>query len=120
MIQFEDITKSYPTGTLFKNVNISIKQGMKVGLVGKNGSGKTTLLQLMLGNEKPDSGKIKKEKMLSIGYLPQDIIIGSNKSIIEEVLSSYPEVTELENKIKNLNFDITKNPENQLLINKLG
>ena len=60
MIQFEDITKSYPTGTLFKNVNISIKHGMRVGLVGKNGSGKTTLLQLMLGNEKPDSGKIKK------------------------------------------------------------
>ena len=120
MIQFEDITKSYPTGTLFKNVNISIKHGMRVGLVGKNGSGKTTLLQLMLGNEKPDSGKIKKEKMLSIGYLPQDIIVGSNKSVIDEVLSSCPEVTELENKIKNLNFDITKNPENQLLINKLG
>ena len=113
MIQFEDITKSYPTGTLFKNVNISIKHGMRVGLVGKNGSGKTTLLQLMLGNEKPDSGKIKKEKMLSIGYLPQDIIIGSNKSVIDEVLSSYPEIRELENRIKNLNLNITKDPENQ-------
>ncbi len=120
MIQFEDITKSYPTGTLFKNVNISIKHGMRVGLVGKNGSGKTTLLQLMLGNEKPDSGKIKKEKMLSIGYLPQDIIVGSNKSVIDEVLSSYPEIRDLENKMKNLNFDITKDPENQMLINKLG
>ncbi|MFL2983086.1 MAG: ABC-F family ATP-binding cassette domain-containing protein, partial [Candidatus Neomarinimicrobiota bacterium] len=120
MIQFEDITKSYPTGTLFKNVNISIKHGMRVGLVGKNGSGKTTLLRLMLGTEDSDSGIIKKEKMLSIGYLPQDIIVGTNKSILDETLSSIPELKELEEKINTLNLAITKEPENSIYMDKLG
>ncbi len=58
MIQLESICKSYPNGTLFTNVNIYIKKGMRIGLVGQNGSGKTTLLRLMLGEERQDSGNI--------------------------------------------------------------
>ena len=57
---------------------------MRVGLVGKNGSGKTTLLKMMLGLDNPDSGKIKKEKNLTIGYLQQEIIVGSEKSILKK------------------------------------
>ena len=51
MIHLESVSKSYPNGNLFSNVNISIKKGMRAGLVGPNGSGKTTLLRIMLGEE---------------------------------------------------------------------
>ena len=94
MIQFENISKSFPSGSLFKNVNITIKQGVRAGLVGKNGSGKTTLLKMMLGLETPDSGNIKKIKDLTIGYLQQEIVVGTKRSIIEEVMASYPEAKE--------------------------
>ena len=60
MIQLENISKSYPDGTLFSNVNISLQRGVRAGLVGQNGSGKTTLLKMMLGKESTDSGNIKK------------------------------------------------------------
>ena len=57
MIQIDNISKSYPSRTLFSNVNIAIKKGMRAGLVGKNGSGKTTLFKLMLGEINPDQAK---------------------------------------------------------------
>ncbi len=120
MIRLENLSKSFPDGDLFLNVNISIKRGMRVGLVGPNGSGKTTLLKIMLGQESQDSGNVMKEKSISIGYLEQEIITGSNRSILEEVLDSYPEVRELETKIKFLTEEISKNTENMDLVNQLG
>jgi len=120
MIRLENISKAYPDGELFSHVNIALKKGMRVGLVGPNGSGKTTLLRLMLGDESPDSGYIQKDKLISIGYLAQDIIIGSNLSIIEEVLSAYPEVRKIEGEILKLSNAIANEPENMKLVNKLG
>ena len=90
MIQLENVSKSFPTGNLFSNVNLALRKGMRVGLVGKNGSGKTTLLKLILGTESCDSGLIKREKNASIGYLAQEIVTRKESTIIDEVLSSYP------------------------------
>ncbi|MBL7014660.1 MAG: ABC-F family ATP-binding cassette domain-containing protein [Candidatus Marinimicrobia bacterium] len=120
MIRLESLSKSFPDGDLFNNVNISIKRGMRAGLVGPNGSGKTTLLRIMLGKESPDSGNIQLEKGISIGYLAQDIVAGSNKSILEEVLSAYPEVRDLEGKIISLSHDISMDPDNMSLVHQLG
>ena len=120
MIQFENISKSFPSGSLFKNVNITIKQGVRAGLVGKNGSGKTTLLKMMLGLETPDSGNIKKIKDLTIGYLQQEIVVGTKRSIIEEVMASYPEANELEKKILLLTKKISKTPNDIDLATQLG
>ena len=120
MIQFENISKSFPSGSLFKNVNLTIKRGIRVGLVGKNGSGKTTLLKMMLGKESPDSGNIKKEKDLTIGYLQQEIVIGTERSIIEEVMASYPGAYDLEKKIISLTEKISNSPTNIDLANQLG
>jgi len=58
MIRLENLSKSFPDGDLFNNVNVSIKRGMRIGLVGPNGSGKTTLLRIMLGKDSPDSGNV--------------------------------------------------------------
>ena len=112
MIQLENISKSYPDGTLFSNVNISLQRGVRAGLVGQNGSGKTTLLKMMLGKESTDSGNVKKEKNITIGYLEQEIIAGSGKSILEEVLSSIPEAIETEEKINSLSKKIKNDPNN--------
>ena len=120
MIQLENISKSYPDGTLFSNVNISLQRGVRAGLVGQNGSGKTTLLKMMLGKESTDSGNIKKEKNITIGYLEQEIIAGSGKSILEEVLTSIPEAIETEEKINSLSKKIKNDPNNMVLVKKLG
>ena len=93
---------------------------MRVGLVGQNGSGKTTLLRMILGKESPDDGNIKQQKNLTIGYLAQEIIIGTGGSILDEVLSSCPEAVEIETKISIISNKILKDPTNVLLIEQLG
>ena len=120
MIHLESVSKSYPNGNLFSNVNISIKKGIRAGLVGPNGSGKTTLLRIMLGEEGTDSGNIQKEKNITIGYLEQEILTGTGRSILEEVLASSPEAIETEKKMISLSNKINDDPENTVLINKLG
>ena len=120
MIQLESVSKSYPNGLLFSNVNLYIKRGMRIGLVGQNGSGKTTLFRLMFGEEDQDSGNIQKEKSLTIGYLEQEIITGTGRSIIEEVLASYPEAAETEKLMMSLSNAVKDDPNNNSLINKLG
>ena len=120
MIQLESVSKSYPNGLLFSNVNLYIKRGMRIGLVGQNGSGKTTLFRLMFGEENQDSGNIQKEKSLTIGYLEQEIITGTGRSIIEEVLASYPEAAETEKLMMSLSNAVKDDPNNNSLINKLG
>ena len=120
MIRLESLSKSYPDGELFSNVNIFLKRGMRAGLVGPNGSGKTTLLRIMLGKETPDSGGVQKDKAITIGYLAQDIVAGSDRSILEEVLAAYPEVREIEGKMLTLSHAIATDPENLALVNELG
>ena len=120
MIHIENLSKSFPDGDLFNNVNIFLKRGMRAGLLGPNGSGKTTLLRILLGEETPDSGNVKKDKSITIGYLAQDIVPGSNRSILEEVLAAFPEVSELEGKIEILSEAISKDHKNIDLADKLG
>ena len=120
MIRLENISKSFPDGDLFNHVNIFIKRGMRIGLVGPNGSGKTTLLRIMLGKESPDLGSLQVDKSITIGYLAQDIVAGTGRSILEEVLNTYPEVRDLEGKILSLSEAISKDHNNMELINKLG
>ena len=120
MIQFDNVSKSFPSGSLFSGVTLSIKKGVRAGLVGKNGSGKTTLLRMMLGLDSPDSGKIEKEKNLTIGYLQQEIIVGSEKSILEEVLASFPEINGLGEQISSLSNQLAKSPDNNDIAEELG
>ena len=120
MIRLESISKSYPSGDLFSNVNIFLKRGMRAGLVGPNGAGKTTLLKIMLGEELPDSGNILKDKTITIGHLAQDIVSSTEKTILKQVLRAYPEIIELETEINNLTDSLSKDAKNNNLIEMLG
>ena len=59
MIRIENLSKSFPDGDLFNNVNIFLKRGMRAGLLGPNGSGKTTLFNSIVGTHPIDQGSIK-------------------------------------------------------------
>ncbi len=101
MISLEKVSKSFGgSELLFSDVNILIKQGMRVGLVGKNGSGKTTLFRILLGEEDCDSGLINIQKNTTIGYLPQKLLLVKKNSVVEEVLCSFPKLMKIQKSIK--------------------
>ena len=73
MIRLNNLSYHLPQGFLYKNINLFIDKGDKIGLTGKNGAGKSTLLRLISGEISPTEGDITKNKGLRIGYLTQDI-----------------------------------------------
>ncbi len=83
MIELSNISKSYPTGELYSELNLRLNQGEKVGLVGRNGTGKSTLFKLILGEEQPDSGEVKLPKAYKIGALKQYFDF-TEKTLIDE------------------------------------
>ncbi|MBC8376576.1 MAG: ABC-F family ATP-binding cassette domain-containing protein [FCB group bacterium] len=120
MINLHNITKTYPDKTLFKALDLVIKKGSRVGLVGANGSGKTTLLRMIVGEEDTDKGQIQVDRKVSIGYLPQEITATSEETILHEVLNVIPEVGELEIQIEKLSLQIAEDPDNDQLLKRLG
>jgi len=84
VIQLSDLTKTFGDRTLFDHVTWQIGDGERVGLCGPNGAGKTTLLKILAGFEESDSGAVVKPAGLSIGYLPQDGLTHSGRTVFEE------------------------------------
>ena len=120
MIYIDSLSKSYNDNFLFSNVDIAIKRGMRVGLVGSNGTGKTTLLRILVGEENYDSGNVQTDKKISIGYLPQDIISETRSSVLEETLKSFPELTRIEKKLNRLNDELKYDQKNNSAIKEIG
>ncbi len=71
VLEINGVEKSY-TRPVLKNINLLIKHGERVGLIGPNGTGKSVLLRIILGIEKPDSGEIKIGPSVKLGYYAQE------------------------------------------------
>src|SRR5712675_1554362 len=89
MIQLSDLTKTFGDRVLFDHVTWQITDGERVGLCGPNGAGKTTLLKMMAGTEEPDSGTIVKPASLTAGYLPQDGLSYTGRTVVDEAMSAF-------------------------------
>src|SRR5216117_1931157 len=89
MIQLSDLTKTFGDRVLFDHVTWQITDRERVGLCGPNGAGKTTLLRMMAGLDEPDSGAVLKPAALTVGYLPQDGLEHSGRSVFEEASSAF-------------------------------
>jgi ATP-binding cassette subfamily F protein 3 len=95
VIQLSDLTKSFGDRVLFDHVTWQIGDGERVGLCGPNGAGKTTLLKILGGTEEADSGGVVKPAGLSIGYLPQDGLSHSGRTVFEEASSAFQSLLDI-------------------------
>ena len=71
LLQVENLTKSFGVNSLFDDINFTINEGDKVGLIAKNGTGKSTLLSIIADDDTPDDGKLIFKNDVTIGYLKQ-------------------------------------------------
>lgn len=97
----DNLYLSFGVNEIYKNANFLINENDKVGIVGVNGAGKSTLFHVILGDIKLDSGKITFPKNKSIGYLPQEIIVSDDITVLDYLLEARP-IKKLEQKLVNL------------------
>ncbi|MEJ6798054.1 MAG: ABC-F family ATP-binding cassette domain-containing protein [Crocinitomicaceae bacterium] len=106
MIQLDNLGVFLPTGYLFQNITAQINKGDKVGLVGKNGAGKSTILKLISGKDKPSEGNIHSPKDTTIGYLSQDLLLDTTKSVFDFLNDSNVELNRIGKRLDKINHDL--------------
>src|SRR4029079_6032441 len=89
MIQLSNLTKTFGDRILFDHVTWQISPRERVGLCGPNGAGKTTLLRMMAGLDEPDSGAVLKPSALTVGYLPEEGLTHSGRTVFDEAASAF-------------------------------
>ncbi len=89
MIQLTSLTKSFGERILLDDVTWTVSDGERVGLCGPNGAGKTTLLRMLAGLDEADRGAVTRPAELTVGYLPQDGIEHSGRSLVDEASSAF-------------------------------
>ncbi len=92
MLSAKDITIQYGQRYLFREVSFTVGAHDRIGLVGSNGTGKSTLLKILAGISQADSGSVNKARYVTVGYLPQEGITSSGKSLYEEAESAFEDV----------------------------
>ncbi len=96
MIGLENISLRYGQKVLFNEASAIIGARDRIGLVGPNGAGKTTLLRILTGQEQTDSGGIEKAGYVTIGYLPQETLAATGRSVFDEAASAFEDIRALQ------------------------
>jgi len=87
---------------LFEGVNLSIHRGDRVGIVGPNGAGKSTLLGVMEGIVSCDEGEVSVEKRIRMGVLHQELAVGNDMPILEEVMDVSEDLRKIRSRLSDL------------------
>ena len=93
---FSKVSKDYGGNSIFRDIDLEIIEGERIGLVGENGGGKSTLFKLLAGKDTPTEGVISRRRNLTIGYLAQEADPGqSHKTVFEAVSEVTQELVDL-------------------------
>jgi ATP-binding cassette subfamily F protein 3 len=99
MIRLEEVTLTVGGRDLMSGVNLHLRPGERLGLVGRNGTGKTTILRAITGALDPSEGRVHRRGGLTVGELPQDAVSGSDRPLWEEARSGLTELLALEDRL---------------------
>ncbi len=112
MINAHNLCLSFGEQPIFKNVSFTANPSDRIGLVGRNGSGKSTLLKAIAGKQPLDDGTIAIVKDATVCYLPQEVVLQSTKSIIDETYTAFEFVARLQDKKDALEKLLEEQPDN--------
>lgn len=106
MISINNLSVEFSARPLFSDVSFVINPTDKIALVGKNGAGKSTMLKILSGLQSPTSGNISKPNDVTVGYLPQQMKLADETTIMEETKKAFRHRFEMEEELKRLNAEV--------------
>ena len=112
VLSCNNLNKSFGIDSILENVNFTVNEYDKIGIIGVNGTGKTTLFKIISGIYGYDSGDIYTSKDREIGYLEQNTNFHSENTILEEVLEVFKDVIEMEKYLRDLEHKISEESSN--------
>ncbi len=122
MIRLAEARMRYGARVLFDKLDWLLTPGDRIAVVGGNGTGKSTLLKILHGSEHLEKGAIERQKHIRIGYLPQEGLAFSGRSVFEECLSVFDEALGLEREIDDLSHRMAEvdpeSPEFQAVLDR--
>ena len=106
MISVEGLSVEFNATPLFEDVSYVINKKDRIALVGKNGAGKSTMLKILAGLQSPTRGVVATPKDVTIGYLPQVMILSDNRTVMGEAELAFEHIFELQAKLERMNQEL--------------
>ena len=124
MISIQNLGVEFSARPLFSGISAVINATDKVALVGKNGAGKSTLLKIIAGLQQPSEGTVARQEGVTIGYLPQQMNIADETSVINETRKVFDSMLRLKQEEKQVSAQLAErtdydSPEYHALIERL-
>ncbi|MDE6490990.1 MAG: ABC-F family ATP-binding cassette domain-containing protein [Muribaculaceae bacterium] len=124
MISIQNLSVEFSAKSLFDNINYVINRRDRIALVGKNGAGKSTMLKIIAGLQQPTSGAVAVPADVTIGYLPQQMILSDTTTVVEEVRKAFSHLADMQREVDMINAQLMArddydSPEYHRLIDRL-
>ena len=103
MVSIEKLGVEFGTTPLFQDVNFVINPKDKIALVGKNGAGKSTMLKIIAGIQRPTSGTVSLQKGITVGYLPQVMVLSDGRTVLEEAETAFADISRMQEELDKMN-----------------
>lgn len=91
---------------LFEDVSFVINKKDRIALVGKNGAGKSTMLKILAGLQRPTEGTVAVQRGVTIGYLPQVMVLSDTRTVMEEAERAFEHIFEMQNRLQQMNQEL--------------
>ena len=106
MISIDNLSVEFSATPLFTDVNFVINPKDRIALVGKNGAGKSTMLKIIAGIQEPTHGTVARQKNVTIGYLPQVMVLSDDRTVMEEAETAFAHISEMQERLQKMNNEL--------------
>ena len=108
MISIDKLGVEFSATPLFLDASFVVNPKDRIALVGKNGAGKSTILKIIAGMQEPTYGQVARQKDITIGYLPQVMILADSRTVREEAETAFAHISEMQERLEKMNEEIAR------------
>ena len=108
VLSVESLSVEFSARPLFSGVSFVVNAKDRIALVGKNGAGKSTMLKILAGIQMPTSGNVSIQRNISVGYLPQVMVLTDDSTVLEETEKAFKHVHQMQRELEQLNNELSE------------
>ncbi|NIM98983.1 MAG: ATP-binding cassette domain-containing protein [candidate division Zixibacteria bacterium] len=120
LLSLKNVSKSYGTNPVLKDISWQIEKGRKIGLLGSNGAGKTTLFRIITGELDPDRGEVTRSRQVRWAFLRQEYQLEDDLTLFDEMLKPFSEMLNLHDRLREMELEMSSASNPEKLLERYG